>query len=55
MFVQLLDMLIAGCRDKDEAIQLAYGECLGELGAIDPSLLPKRIVSRGKIHFCFQY
>lgn len=41
-------MLIAGCRDKDEEIQLAYGECLGELGAIDPSLLPKRIVSRGK-------
>lgn len=46
LILELLDMLIAGCRDKDEAIQLAYGECLGELGAIDPSLLPKRIVSR---------
>ena len=40
---------MAGCRDKDEAIQLAHGECLGELGAVEPSLLPRRIVSRGII------
>lgn len=46
LILELLDALMAGCRDKDEAIQLAYGECLGELGAVEPSLLPRRIVSR---------
>lgn len=45
--LKLLDTLLIGCQDKDESIRLCYGECLGELGAIEPSLLPRRIISRG--------
>jgi len=47
IILQLLDTLLIGCQDKDESIRLCYGECLGELGAIEPSLLPRRIISRG--------
>ncbi|XP_018347657.1 PREDICTED: serine/threonine-protein kinase ATR-like [Trachymyrmex septentrionalis] len=46
LIVELLDTLLIGCQDKDESIRLYYGECLGELGAIEPSLLPRRIISR---------
>ncbi|XP_028046695.1 serine/threonine-protein kinase ATR isoform X2 [Monomorium pharaonis] len=46
LIVELLDTLLIGCQDKDESIRLCYGECLGELGAIEPSLLPRRITSR---------
>ncbi|XP_025264576.1 serine/threonine-protein kinase ATR [Camponotus floridanus] len=46
LIVELLDTLLIGCQDKDESIRLCYGECLGELGAIEPSLLPRRIISR---------
>lgn len=28
--------LIAGCRESDVRIRTALGDCLGELGAIDP-------------------
>ncbi|KMQ96860.1 serine threonine-protein kinase atr-like protein [Lasius niger] len=49
LIVELLDTLLIGCQDKDESIRLCYGECLGELGAIEPSLLPRRIISR---EFC---
>lgn len=45
--LKLLDTLLIGCQDKDESIRLCYGECLGELGAIEPSLLPRRIISKG--------
>ena len=38
---------MARCQDKDEAISIASGDCIGELGAIEPSLLPRRIISRG--------
>lgn len=47
VYLKLLDTLLIGCQDKDESIRLCYGECLGELGAIEPSLLPRRIISRG--------
>ncbi|OAD54306.1 Serine/threonine-protein kinase atr [Eufriesea mexicana] len=46
LIVDLLHTLLIGCQHKDEAIRLLYGECLGELGAIEPSLLPRRIISR---------
>lgn len=51
VFFKLLDTLLIGCQDKDESIRLCYGECLGELGAIEPSLLPRRIISRGTLFF----
>ena len=38
---------MVGCQDSNEAICIASGNCIGELGAIEPSLLPRRIVSRG--------
>lgn len=47
-FFKLLDRLMAGCQDKDETTRIASGDCIGELGAIEPSLLPRRIISRGK-------
>ncbi|KOX79522.1 Serine/threonine-protein kinase atr [Melipona quadrifasciata] len=46
LIVELLHRLLIGCQHKDESIRLSYGECLGELGAIEPSLLPRRIISR---------
>ncbi|XP_060828354.1 serine/threonine-protein kinase atr-like [Bombus pascuorum] len=46
LIVDLLYTLLIGCQHKDESIRLLYGECLGELGAIEPSLLPRRIISR---------
>ncbi|XP_020296818.1 serine/threonine-protein kinase ATR [Pseudomyrmex gracilis] len=51
LIVELLDTLLIGCQDKDESIRLCYGECLGELGAIEPSLLPRRIISRDDSKF----
>lgn len=51
--LKLLDILLIGCQDKDESIRLCYGECLGELGAIEPSLLPRRIISRGTRFYIF--
>ncbi|XP_014204493.1 serine/threonine-protein kinase ATR [Copidosoma floridanum] len=51
LIVELLDVLMNGCQDKDEAICVASGDCIGELGAIEPSLLPRRIISREDIKF----
>lgn len=51
--LKLLDTLLIGCQDKDESIRLSYGECLGELGAIEPSLLPRRIISKGTKFYIF--
>lgn len=53
LVVELLDALLAGCQDKDENIRLGSGECLGELGAVEPSLLPRRIVARSEQHYLF--
>ncbi|XP_011304533.1 serine/threonine-protein kinase atr-like [Fopius arisanus] len=51
LVVDLLDSLLAGCQEKDESIRLRCGECLGELGAVEPSLLPRRIVSKDDSQF----
>ncbi|CAK9833676.1 Serine/threonine-protein kinase atr [Anthophora retusa] len=51
LIVDLLDTLLTGCQHKDESIRLLYGECLGELGAIEPSLLPRKIISRDDSNF----
>lgn len=42
IIVELLDSLTLGCCETDEAVKQAYGECIGELGAIEPSHLPRR-------------
>ncbi|XP_046746064.1 serine/threonine-protein kinase ATR isoform X2 [Diprion similis] len=54
LIVELLDTLLNGCRDKDENFRLASGECLGELGAVEPSLLPRRIQSKDESKFIFE-
>ncbi|XP_063984803.1 serine/threonine-protein kinase ATR-like [Diachasmimorpha longicaudata] len=54
LVVNLLDSLLAGCQDKDESIRLKCGECLGELGAVEPSLLPRRIASKDDSKFILQ-
>ncbi|KAF5293803.1 hypothetical protein FQA39_LY03288 [Lamprigera yunnana] len=42
VIVDLLDILMFACREKDDVIKLACGECIGELAAIDPSRFPRR-------------
>lgn len=44
----ILDMLMIGCKHVDSNLQLAAGECLGELGAIEPSLLPPNYSQQAK-------
>ena len=52
---QILDALITGCRDSDEEIQVACGECLGEIGAVDPGRLPNKVAINGIGLVIFQY
>lgn len=40
--VELIDYLTLGCREKDVTLKLVCGEIFGELGAIEPSHLPRR-------------
>lgn len=40
--VELVDILTLGCREKDQTLKLAYGDCIAELGAIEPSHFPRR-------------
>lgn len=42
--IELIDIFTLGCHEKDDAVKLAFGECIGELGAIEPSHLPRRYV-----------
>ncbi|XP_076443272.1 serine/threonine-protein kinase ATR-like isoform X2 [Babylonia areolata] len=36
---QLVSVLLHGCREADGQLQCLYGQCLGELGALDPGRL----------------
>jgi len=36
---QLVTVLLRGCQDVNPEVRLLCGECLGELGAIDPGRL----------------
>lgn len=47
LLVDLIDTLMAGCRENDEKIRLACGEVLGELGAIEPSHFPRKYSQAG--------
>ncbi|KAK4874516.1 hypothetical protein RN001_013876 [Aquatica leii] len=51
--VDLLDILMLACREKEDAIKLACGECIGELGAIDPSHLPRQYKNEVKTFVFF--
>lgn len=50
---QILDVLIAGCRGSDEEIQVSCGECLGEIGAVDPGRLPNKVAINGTAYIIF--
>lgn len=43
--VELIDVLTLSCREKDKHLKLACAEVIGELGALEPSHLPRRLVS----------
>ncbi|GJQ85421.1 hypothetical protein Trydic_g23851 [Trypoxylus dichotomus] len=49
--VNLLEILTIGCREKDRSLKLAYSECIGELGAIEPSHLPRKYVEAQSFTF----
>lgn len=40
--MQLLNLLVEGCRDADQNVQLLCVENLGVLGALDPGHLPHK-------------
>lgn len=40
--VELLDTLTSGCREREKTLKLMCAEVIGELGAIEPSHLPRR-------------
>lgn len=42
--LQLLDVLIQGFSERNEAIRVKCAECVGELGAVDPSHRPNKII-----------
>ncbi|RUS83841.1 hypothetical protein EGW08_008382 [Elysia chlorotica] len=44
---ELVSALLSGCRETDTNTQILYGQCLGELGAIDPGRLD--FISKGPI------
>ncbi|XP_018328651.1 serine/threonine-protein kinase ATR [Agrilus planipennis] len=41
VIVEFLDILVIGCKDTDEDLKMGCGLCIGELGAIEPSHLPR--------------
>lgn len=41
IMILLCMCFISGCRDKDPSISEWSGRCLGALGALEPSLLPR--------------
>lgn len=40
--VELIDKLVGGCRESDDKTRQASSECIGELGAIEPSHFPRK-------------
>lgn len=42
VIVKLVDALMVCCRHKERLVKLACAECIGELGAIEPSHFPRR-------------
>jgi hypothetical protein len=48
VIVELIEILTLGCREKDPALKLACGEVIGELGAVEPSHLPRRYAQDGR-------
>lgn len=47
----LLSILMVGCKDTDENLQKISGKCLGQIGAIEPSHLPRNYSLQDKLAF----
>lgn len=50
-------MLTENLRHQDKRVRFASSECLGKIGALDPSYLPKNVIKEGNflntnITFC---
>uniref|UniRef100_UPI00358FE87A LOW QUALITY PROTEIN: serine/threonine-protein kinase ATR n=1 Tax=Myxine glutinosa TaxID=7769 RepID=UPI00358FE87A len=46
VITHLVAVLLEGCRDADPGARILFGECLGELGAIDPGRLDLTAIGR---------
>jgi len=42
-----LEVLTENLRHHDKRVRLASSECLGKIGALDPSYLPNNIIKEG--------
>ncbi|KAK7486773.1 hypothetical protein BaRGS_00021920, partial [Batillaria attramentaria] len=51
---QLVSVLLQGCREPNSKMQCRYGQCLGELGALDPGRLQLMINNPREQHAKFQ-
>lgn len=43
----MLEVLTENLRHQDKRVRLASSECLGKIGALDPSYLPNNIIKEG--------
>ncbi|CAH0564186.1 unnamed protein product [Brassicogethes aeneus] len=48
VIVDLIDILMLACREKDSSLKLACGNVIAELGAVEPSHLPRRYAQDSK-------
>ncbi|CAH0701159.1 unnamed protein product [Spodoptera exigua] len=53
VIVELIDSLLAGCKDPDPKVSLSSGACLGQLGAIEAGHLPRQYVQPDRSPFAF--
>ncbi|KAL3272429.1 hypothetical protein HHI36_013911 [Cryptolaemus montrouzieri] len=53
--VELVDVLTLTCREKDKQLKLACAEVIGELGALEPSHLPRRYTQDTRAFSFFIY
>ncbi|XP_050431325.1 serine/threonine-protein kinase ATR [Adelges cooleyi] len=50
--IKLLEVLTENLRHQDKRVRLASSECLGKIGALDPSYLPNNIIKKGQEKKC---
>ncbi|CAI6361847.1 unnamed protein product [Macrosiphum euphorbiae] len=48
VIIELLEVLTENLRHHDKRVRLASSECLGKIGALDPSYLPNNIIKEGR-------
>ncbi|VVC41563.1 Hypothetical protein CINCED_3A002699 [Cinara cedri] len=48
VIIKLLEVLTENLRHQDKRVRLTSSECLGKIGALDPSYLPNNIIKEGR-------